>query len=208
MKNKATRREELLRQIIPLFNEHGYWKIRVDDIAESLKISKKTLYIEFENKKDIIKNVIDLRVEKMQSSANRIEEAQMDAVTAFLNILSDFYHNIDISQDKLNFSILKKYYNELYDYQIEEIYKAIFNVISVNYERGKKEGLYRDEFSGEFIGSLWADSFLNNRIGKYITHSPEMLQKQKQNTIKLLFLGMTTDQGRKVLEEKLPDYPI
>lgn len=205
---KINRRDELLHQIVPLFNKHGYWKIRVDDIAKELKISKKTLYVEFKNKKDIIQNVITLRVHNMEKSAKKANEKSSDAISAFLSILSEFYNNIDIDQDTLNFDILQRYYNELYDFQIHSIYNAIRKVVRQNFVRGQHEGLYKSEFNAEFIGNFWAISFLNNRIGKFEEKSPSKLKKQKQDTIRLLLNGMVTEKGKALLDEKMKDYPI
>ncbi|MDO5656000.1 MAG: TetR/AcrR family transcriptional regulator [Flavobacteriaceae bacterium] len=190
------KKEKHLERIISLFNQHGYWKIRVDDIARELKISKKTLYIEFENKKDIIRQSILHRIEKITDSSKKAEAESDNAIIAFFKILTEFYNIVDIEQDRENFQALQKYYMELFEFQIDQIYSVIKNVISNNYIRGIEEGLYSQEFDADFIGRYYALSYLTNRLSKYTNLSPKVLKQQKDNTIKLILNGMTTEKGK------------
>jgi TetR/AcrR family transcriptional regulator, cholesterol catabolism regulator len=60
-------REEIKREAIGLFFKMGVKNVRMDTIAQRLKVSKRTIYENFKNKDSLIREAIDLhRKNKMK----------------------------------------------------------------------------------------------------------------------------------------------
>ena len=61
---------ETQEQIAEVFERHverhGYAKANLDDVARQLKISKKTIYVHFESKRDIYAQVVARQAERMR----------------------------------------------------------------------------------------------------------------------------------------------
>ena len=57
-------KEELVAAISGLFLTYGLRSTSMDDIAAHLKVSKKTLYQIFENKDDVVEQVVFYRLRK------------------------------------------------------------------------------------------------------------------------------------------------
>ena len=51
-------REKILKGTIQVFNKKGL-KLTMDDVADELKISKKTIYKEFSGKDEIFETMVD-----------------------------------------------------------------------------------------------------------------------------------------------------
>ena len=66
--NDNTYKEKLLEDISELFLKFGLRSTSMDDIANHLKISKKTLYQYFENKDNVVEEVMLFRI---RDRANR-----------------------------------------------------------------------------------------------------------------------------------------
>lgn len=58
-KEKAKKRQEIIKKAIEVFTRKGYHRTKVMDITDSLKISTGTFYIYFQNKRDLFIEVID-----------------------------------------------------------------------------------------------------------------------------------------------------
>lgn len=137
-----------------LFMRYGVKSVTMDDVSRELGISKKTLYQYFENKEDLVKKVTDNHfyvqnkiVEDITSrSKNAIDE--MFAISEFMN---QFAKNI---HPGLVFE-LKKYHPDSWAIFTKHRNTDIFNTIVANTERGKKEGLYRDEVNADFIARIY-----------------------------------------------------
>lgn len=59
LREKAMRRESILRVAEKLFAQKGYRKTRIEDIAEIAEVSVGVVYCYFKNKEDLLVNVLD-----------------------------------------------------------------------------------------------------------------------------------------------------
>lgn len=93
-------KEMIKNEVYKLSNTHGLKKLTMSRIATSLKISKKTIYIHFENKDELINEIIDDYIEKnyeildieLEESNNIIEQLKI-ACFLFLPSPYEFYKN-------------------------------------------------------------------------------------------------------------------
>lgn len=193
------KREIYIKQISPVFHKNGFWSVRVDDIASELGISKKTLYSYFDNKKDIIRMVIQKRFDTILEITENADKNNPNAVSALVEVLYNFYSIVNIDEDVKQFEDLKRYYAEIYDEHLIGMKKLIVEAISKNYIRGKKEGVYRNEFTPEFIGIYFATVYMGNRLGTNDEY--QNLEELKTGSLKLLIYGISTIKGLKFLEE-------
>ena len=53
------KRDEILFNVCRLFHKYGIKSVTMDDIANNIGISKKTLYTYFKDKSDLVKKSID-----------------------------------------------------------------------------------------------------------------------------------------------------
>lgn len=193
-------KQEIISAIAPLFYKHGFWKVRVDDIAKELKISKRTLYVHFQNKKDIIRHVIQRRFDSVLEISNEAEKNNDNAVKALVELVPKFYGMVDIEEDQMHFEDLKKYYPNIYEEYIFGIRKVIQKVISTNNKRGKKEGFFKEEFDSDYVGSLFAQVYFGNRQDDFIISQGVDLKKIKRNAFKILLYGTITEKGMEELK--------
>ena len=128
--------EKLVELITPLFLEKGYWNLRVDDIAKELNISKKTLYVYFENKKDIIWQVLLFNLKMIEKIATDAQQENSNALESTVSLLNNFYKFIGTDQDKRNLAELKKYYPEILTNYRNAILPIIRKYIRDNHQRG------------------------------------------------------------------------
>lgn len=67
-------RERILQAADALFNTRGYKSVTIDDLAEKLGISKKTIYVHFDSKKDIATAVVE---DILQHITKKLDEAPL-----------------------------------------------------------------------------------------------------------------------------------
>src|SRR5512133_27475 len=93
-------RERILDVALELFNEQGYEKTPLRELAERLGVTKAALYYHFKRKEDILLE-LHLRLHDLGRSAldeiDRLDEAQL--VTAWPDLLDDFIDKIVENRD-------------------------------------------------------------------------------------------------------------
>ncbi len=130
------RRGQILSNAETLFGTYGFNKTQVYDIARSTGIAIGTVYLYFENKKEILHELVRLTskglrynvkkaMEKLGEQHRLVEEiAGLYAFIQFFRIHSNMYKIVRESQ-AIDHAIAKEYYRSIYDSYIIALRKAL-----------------------------------------------------------------------------------
>ena len=106
-------KEEILKATLQIFNEKGL-KFTMDDIAELLKISKKTLYKIFDDKEALFLAMVDYMFDTIKESERAVVEddtlSTVDKIHKILGVLPEGYKDVDLRQ----LYLLKGKYPKIY----------------------------------------------------------------------------------------------
>lgn len=134
-------KEEILRGTLRLFNEKGL-KFTMDDIARSLKISKKTLYKVFADKEQLFLAMVDYMFDKVKESERAVVEdgrlSTVEKIHRILGVLPEGYKDVDLKQ----LYLLKDKYPKIYR-QVERRLETGWETTIELLERGMAEGCIR-----------------------------------------------------------------
>ena len=94
-------REKILKGTIQVFNKKGL-KLTMDDVAEELKISKKTIYKEFKSKDEIFDSMVDYVFDNIKAREQEILESEeystLDKIRLLLSAMPASYRNINFQE--------------------------------------------------------------------------------------------------------------
>ncbi len=151
----------MIEKITELFLKYGVKSFSMDDIAKELGISKKTLYVHFRDKKDVVlKSVIHSVQDQQCKMANIIKENSFNAIDVLFYVSKQLVESLKNMNPNINFD-LQKYYPEACSIMNEHRKKHIYGKIILNMEQGIKEGLYRDDLNKEIIAKLYEEQVAN-----------------------------------------------
>lgn len=94
-------KEKILQLATTMFFQHGIRKVKMDDIANHLKISKRTLYELYQNKEDLLYEVFVLN---NQREIKKIEKFDQPGINVINIVIQAFkQHTEELSRDIQNF---------------------------------------------------------------------------------------------------------
>jgi AcrR family transcriptional regulator len=148
-----TKEEEIINKARELFMAYGLRSITMDDLAKQIGISKKTLYLHFKDKADLVKEIVFSEVERMTKMMDGLfkeSENTIDIMMKINNQLVDIRKNTpaNVKYD------LQKYYPEIAEELKKLMEEKMFEAIKKNHENGKKEGLIRQELDVNVVSAL------------------------------------------------------
>ncbi len=149
--------QHILETARKLFERYGIKSISMDDIAKELGISKKTLYQQVEGKQDLISQTVMLSMNEEEDLLEKISknaENAIEEMRGIANYVLDFLNNLN---PRLIFD-LQKFYPESWSLIEEGHFRFIKKIITDNINRGKQEGLYRDEINTAIIADLYVSN--------------------------------------------------
>lgn len=139
-------KDKILRTSMPMFKRNGIKSVRMDDIANRLSISKRTLYEIYNNKEDLLLECVKLDnddfAKQLQDYAMTAEN-ELDIVVTFFRLkLSELDDISPLFFEELNkYANVKEYFRKRHDEQKEKstafinkcIEKGFFNP-NIRYE--------------------------------------------------------------------------
>ncbi len=149
-------KERIIETTISNFNEKGL-KFTMDDIANELHISKKTLYKVFADKEAMFYEVVDYIFGKIKKSEREVVENKnlgtLEKIRAILAVMPENYRGVDFRQ----MAVVMGKYPEIHaevQKRLETGWEATLDLI----DQGKKEGLIRKDVSNLLIKHIYEAS--------------------------------------------------
>ena len=135
-------RETILDATLEVFGEKGL-KFTMDDIANRVSMSKKTIYAVFQDKETLFYEMVDYGFDNIKESERKVlENDKLDTlgkIRAILCVLPESYKDIDFRQ----LYQLKDKYPKIYR-KMEERLESGWETSIALLEQGMKEGVIRN----------------------------------------------------------------
>jgi AcrR family transcriptional regulator len=193
-------KQHILSQAEALFLRFGIKSVTMDDLARELGISKKTLYQFVENKADLINQILLNHVQDETACIEEVIHTGSNALEVMMGIARFAEQRLGRIAPTVVYD-LKKYYREGWEL-IESLHRQhVYAVIKSNIERGKAEGLYREDVNADVIAKLY--------VGKTFLLVDEDIFPQREYERGKLFQafliyhlrGIVSPKGAKMLEK-------
>lgn len=145
-------RSNIIKVAESLFVKYGIKSIKVDDICNELRMSKKTFYSEFENKEALIEIVWNRICQKGPESFNRIEEIETcdNIIDLWLQGPSVAVKEHNKKHEVFVYDLLK-YYPEIHAKQVKEREAHISKVLTKVLNKGVEQGLFREDLNLDYL---------------------------------------------------------
>ena len=140
------RTEILLHQAMEIFLRLGIRSVNMADLASEIGVSKKTLYVFFRDKNDLILRCMNAHCDRMEQVISEAENQQGNAIDSELAII-DFVHAVITKMHPSMLHDLRKYHPAAFDTINKREDEIILGTVERNIRRGQKEGLYRQDIN-------------------------------------------------------------
>ncbi|HFS67286.1 MAG TPA: TetR/AcrR family transcriptional regulator [Flavobacteriia bacterium] len=147
-------KEKILHTATDMFLNIGFKSVTMDDIADKMAISKKTIYTYYKNKQTLIEASVYSVFEMITKGINQICILDNNPI-AELFIIKDFVlKNLKNEKTSPIFQ-LKKYYPKLYAQLQKKQLEVMQDCVNQNIEKGIKQGLFTKDLNIDFISRIY-----------------------------------------------------
>ncbi len=192
--------EEILQKAKMLFMTYGLRSITMDDLARELCVSKKTLYQFFKDKADLIEKIVKSEIDMMLKKMQKIYDQSENTIDRMIKINLHMIEMRKSTPKNVQYD-LEKYYPEIAEKSKKETDKKMFEAIKENHERGKKEGLIREDLNTDIIASLQINrsKYINKMIEELNNYDDE---KILNDIFEYHIRGIATEKGINYYQNK------
>lgn len=137
-----------------LFFSRGVRSVTMDQLAQKMGASKKTVYQEVESKEDLLTRVILMDVQDHHEGMKKIQDRSPDAIAQMAQVAKFLMGKMQEVCPAMHFD-LKKYYPDLWVKMQELRMNFLEGYLQENLEWGKSTGLYRKDLSPPLIARIF-----------------------------------------------------
>lgn len=195
-------KEFILEEVAKMFRTNGIKPVTMDYISMDLKISKRTLYEIFDDKEDLVKQVLAFVSDKLNAERDNIIHNSENVIEAIFEIAKQKLRRETV--DKISpkvFEDLKKYHPTIYSEAVQKFSQQAYDLVFKIIEQGKQENYFKQEVDTEIIIYILQKI---NKISETEKESALLKSKTPRNfheTIVLPYLrGIATPEGQALIE--------
>jgi AcrR family transcriptional regulator len=203
MNKEIDLKNKILKRANELFNQFGFNKVTMKEIADDMGMSKKTLYKFFEGKEQIVREIIDsIRC----NVDNYLEELWADENLDFIEKMSSMMKFIRSQVPSMKSPLaedLKKNNPELWNEVVETRKKYVRDKYSRVLREGIKNGDVRNEVYEEVVMLMYMNAIHNIMVPDVLSELPLNPEQVFDTITSVLFLGIFTEEGRKKYKQHM-----
>ncbi len=146
-------RQRILSQADQLFNRYGIRSVTMDDMARDLGISKKTIYQYFNDKDEVVREVVKARFDEQRCEWDGLSAVARNAVDEVVMAAQHIEKSFRSMNPNMLYD-LKKYHPSGWEIYLQHKESLLYQQVVRNLQRGIGEGLYRKEIQVEIIARM------------------------------------------------------
>jgi len=194
--------EDIIIKVSDLYLKYGIKSVTMDDVARELGISKKTLYLHFKDKDELVKKVVDYHMDGQLAQMREVAFQKTNAIEELLMLskfLSEFLKQVNpsVTYD------LQKYYPEIWKNIVTNRRDHIYRQIKDNMKKGIKEGLYRNDQNIDIIAFFYLFRLEMSKMLDLIAETKYPFEEIFNTLFSYHIRGIANEKGIAYLECKI-----
>ena len=183
-----------------LFLEHGFKSITMDDIANEIGISKKTIYGEYSNKTSLVEDCVMNTFCELSDGIDLIIAMDKNAIEELYEIKKYVMSHLNGEKSSPQFQLMKYYpkiHKNLKLMQFDKMHKCVL----CNIQRGLEQELFRDNIDPEFIARIYYTGMNSIKDQTIFPLEQFPISKLMDSFLEYHIRGIVTPKGKIILNK-------
>jgi len=146
-------RKRILTEATNLFFQNGIRDITMDNIAEKLGISKRTIYETFKNKSELLINCFEEYSKERYKANEEIIKNSHNVLAAICSFIQSRAMAIDLLNPAF-FTDMRKYHNDIWVMATKQQNEKNYNLAYRLLRKGINEGIFRKDINIDIVVKL------------------------------------------------------
>lgn len=194
-------REKILHTATNLFLNIGFKSVTMDDIAENLAISKKTIYTYFKNKTELVQASVYFVFENISKGIDHICSLDNNPIEEIF-LIKDFVLRNLKNEKASPLHQLKKYYPKLHQDLQKKQFEIMQDCVIQNLQKGITLGLFRREIDSDFIARIYFSGITAIKDNDLFPKEKREMKELMQLFLDYHIRAIATNKGLEILDKE------
>lgn len=193
-------KEQIEQKAFELFSRYGIKSVSIDDICRELNISKKTFYVYYAQKTDLVEALLDGGVQHFMEKIKAVN-AQQSILESLMNITQIFNALDDVRKIPPLLFDLRKYYPQLLATYIANIFAINKKALAHTLQKGMEDGLFRKDIDMEMCVLYIHKMYVNVLEHCEDKAQHALLKRETAFRLDVLLRGILSEEGMRQMSE-------
>lgn len=193
-------KDKILLNASDLFLNYGFKSVTMDDLANKIGISKKTIYLHFKNKTELVEATTMYLFGIISHGIDCICALEKNPIEEIYDIKQFIMDHLKDEKSSPQYQ-LQKYYPQIFATLKKKQFEIMQGCVTDNLKRGIKQKLYRDSINVEFIARIYFNSMIVIKDADLFPLKEFSMNMLMENYIEYHFRGICTQKGIEVLTQ-------
>ncbi len=183
-----------------LFIRQGLRSVTMDHLAQSLGMSKRTIYENYEDKRALVEEDAKYFYHLIKNETDRIIHAAENAIYGLMKTVQ-YIAGVVQQVNPLYFSEMRKYYSSAYKGMAEMGTRRRYDITAWLLKRGIEEGILKDNVNIVLVAAFVKEFVLHKE--QLLDEVPVLYYGDFERDILFAYLkGISTNAGREIIEKE------
>ncbi|WP_340076043.1 TetR/AcrR family transcriptional regulator [Leptobacterium sp. I13] len=193
-------KETILHKATDMFLTLGFKSVTMDDIANEMGISKKTIYAHYENKTQLVEACTFYLFENICSGIDAICDTAPNPIEELYHIKRYVMESLKNEKSSPQYQ-LKKYYPETYEALKKKQFEVMHESVSDNLKEGIDKGLFRKSLNVDFVTRMYFNGMTGIKDGDLFPNKQYSMEQLMENYLEYHLRAIVTKKGMKILAQ-------
>ncbi len=193
-------KEKILHKAIDMFLSLGFKSVTMDDIANGMGISKKTIYAHYENKTKLVEESTDYLFHVISSGIDQICSLEKNPIKELYEIKKFVMMHLKDEKSSPQYQ-LQKYYPKIYEVLKVKEYEVMLVCVVDNIKRGLELGIYRPNLDVDFVSRIYYSGAFAIKDNSLFPNTEFKMTTLEDYFLEYHLRGIVTPKGRKILNK-------
>ena len=147
-------KEEIVKEAIRLFLQYGFKSVTMDEIAQQMRISKKTIYTHFETKETLVEAAVLAYQSHIMARIKTISKQAKDPIIELYQLKKEALNHLSNEDNSPQYQLQKFYPSIYYKVRAQE-FEILGSSFSNSLKKGIEMGLFRAEVDIDFVSRIY-----------------------------------------------------
>ncbi len=191
-------KEKILNKATDLFLMLGFKSVTMDDLAQEMGISKKTIYTHYQNKTQLVEACTMRMFFYISDGIDTICALEKNPIEELYDIKRFVMQHLKDEKSSPQYQ-LQKYYPVIYNTLREKQYEMMQDCVVINIKRGIAMGIYRENLNVDFVSRIYFSGVTSIKDYKLFPPNKFNMSLLQDHYLEYHLRGIVTPKGRKVL---------
>ena len=193
-------REKIILKSAELFLNLGFKSVTMDDIANEMGISKKTIYVHFDNKTKLVEAVTFTVFENICDGIDCICEASKNPIEELYDVKMYVMHYLKDEKTSPQYQ-LKKYYPQIYQRLHFKQFEKMHESVQESIQKGVDTNLFRPNIDVDFISRMYFNGMAGIKDETIFPQSLFTMDYLTESYLEYHLRAIVTEKGLKILDK-------